>query len=369
MVWHVDPELWIADKNNNLLEVIELKDIISARLNFNGANAVPFTFEVELLRPERIADYSYLAPFQTLADPETNTIVGGGPLIGGRGQMGLYLVRHAGESYRHGRSTVGKLRGYDLTYQMKTSNFGSVHNVSVGQVVTDRIKLLVEAAGIRHHRIVPSTRKTTEKFRFPQERNFLDAANALAASIGYEPLIPDRDGAITTEPSGLIKNRTPSVTYAKENDIAQALEPFEVDPDEEGVWNHVVVINGDPLRVPTGNPPTPVLKSVRENRSPLSRISTTNLGFRVSKYVNDSNLKTQADLDTMAERLLEEGTYRHESARLSTRKDPRRWAREIYRLNLGTRHDGLWWCEAWATGFLATDGGMTHTLRRIVDYG
>lgn len=274
-------------------------------------------------------------------------------------QVGLFAFKKpAVQQTRTG--LVATYQGFDPTWFLATSALDEPFAVASGANLIAATQAALTAAGLRHA-VPPSSAVAPRALDWPTKLSELDIYNEVLQAAAYMNLYPSRDGTLLSRPYRRLEDEQPAVVYRPgTGDLI--LAPFSLETADDRLCNFVEVVCNDPARAE--------FSATAENLDPASPASntTTGIGRRIARYVEDPHLASVTEAQAMANRVIEEGAAVYEKATLVTRKDPRRAAQEVYEIvGLGDAYDGRWWCDGW-TMDLSTGGTMVHRLNRVVPF-
>ena len=246
------------------------------------------------------------------------------------------------------------------------------YTVAAGAGVLATVRTIMQGRGIPNDRIVLPTVDVTlpAAMSFSPLQDFsstyyLRIVNSILNAGGFRALFADAEGRLTTESFADNESGEADVTYASDSRGVKMISgDIGEERDYESFANRVVVYAAD------SDTTVPVI-GVAENRDPDSDGSIGNLG----RVVQGDPLQVQVVVSQQVANMLARAQLRRVSAyerklNLSTFPDPRRDAREVYRLYV-SREDGvsvaagLWDVIGWSLP-LQVGAPMTHELSRRV---
>lgn len=358
------PRLFRSTRDNVLLDDIS-DHIVAGKITANQDGiANKYTFQCQLSDPSVIDGFrDYLAPFLRIEYADGSVADDGNGL---GMQCGLYTTLPPSKTITP-MSTVGSFESYDLTYELARRSFSTTKRNLVGTKVVPTVKALLADQGITRVSIPDSGRVLTSELRWKTGATVLTRCNDLLNAIGMYSLMPDRVGLLTSYPYRNLSDANADYLYTGGNDSA-VLTPFDVAPDVSNVVNHLVVMKESD---------TAPLKAVRQNNNPASptnnRPVPIGIGL-VSRFETSlaSNLQTQADVDALADRLMQEWGSVFINATFRTFPEPWHGLHELYGLDLTDANGeslpdatGNFLCKGWELGFTREDGTMQHDLYRV----
>lgn len=270
--------------------------------------------------------------------------------------MGLYVLSAPSRQITSG-STLLTVRANDLSIYLAQDMLASSHLVPQGANYISAVESVFDDLGLRH-RFPPSSLTLPLDSPWDAGAPRLEVVNSLLQGAGMYIHWFDATGVATTRNLEELAARTPDATYTG-NDFV--LTPIEDEQDTNRLANRVVVVVTDPDR--------PGMAGVATNMDPDSPISVPNLGRIISKRLERDSAATQQILNEAAQRELEASASLYERATLLTPIDPRRDAREVYRLDVdGVYEDSRWWVQGWSVDYEPANppAVMTHNLGRVV---
>lgn len=217
---------------------------------------------------------------------------------------------------------------------------------------------LLIAAGISLRQIIPTSavlQTAREDWDIGTSR--LDIVNQLLSEINYTNLWFDGTGWARSSPMV-----TPSAVNSQHTYGGPGREMRKIrrsatrETDSFGVANVYVVICGNP------DYPLP-MQAVSVNDSPLSALSTLQLGKRVVEVVKVDNIASAAALQTYADNLRMQSIMRGQVVEFESPLYPDHGCRDVITLN-HPEYGGIWQERGW-TMTLGVDGTMTHRVERV----
>lgn len=354
------PAVFTATMNNQLLDDITPSFIQGwVTVDFD-LEVSKFAFEAELKTKRTVRPLiDFVAPHLELIYEDGTTQYE---------QVGLYVLVPSATLHMPGSSTdpsggggsQTRIDGRDLAWLLAADVSTGTTNMALGANVVDNAIADLAAGGFTRVAIPASTYTSLKAVSWPPGTSRLDRVNDRLDMVNYYTLAFDRMGVATSRGYDDLATTEAAVTYSTGYG-SRVVPPIEDDPDNTRLCNRVVVSGTDPAQAP--------LYAIRENNDPLSPISYVNMGKWISRFVEDSQLQTQAAVDALANDLIRDGASYYRSLRLQTLPDPSRGIREVYQLDIrnsdGVVAEGKWRCNGWELPLDWTEPVMTHYLSRV----
>lgn len=349
------PELYLTDINGAIKE--DVTDAIrggEVALDTNRAIAMSFTGDSrhrDLARPF----VDFLAPFLTVTYSDGYSV---------REPLGLYAFAPMDRTELEG-STIAAIDGRDLSWLLTVDHYDQGYTAAAATNPIEAVRAIIDTIGARHS--IPSTTKTlAAAVSFKAGTSKLEVCNKLLGAAGYYALYASRDGRLTSRPWRRLASDEPDTRYATDGTSrSKIVRSITITPKREGIYNKVIVIRDDPNQAP--------LVATATNTSPQSPISTTSLGYTITRPpISDPYLIDQATADALASRLLEEASAIYTRMQVFITPDPGRGAHEIVELAIAnsagaTIAEGNWWLSGWALPF-DRGGAMTLELNKLLPF-
>ncbi len=271
--------------------------------------------------------------------------------------LGLFATRTP-PSERTVERHDATFQGEDLSRLLAQSAYTEVDNVPSGTGVIAEVAATLDEVSCSW-RLLPSNATTTATaLTFPIGTSRLEKINRLLGSIGWYALYPRVDGRLTSKPYVSSSSKEPVATITD----ADILEPIQIQINDQSLANVVIVIKDDPAAAP--------LTAYRENDDPSSPTSTVSLGFKFARVERVAELQTQAEVDSLANRLLAESRSYYQTATLRIWPEYELGLHDVVELDLTgeiQELNGLWWLRAWAIGLTPGECSYQIAINRVTD--
>lgn len=353
----IEKSLFRCDRNGERIE--DLSDIyndgtVKYREDLGGG--MPAVFTMELIGDERVTP---LADFVT---PYIRITLNDGTVIGPR-RFGVFVV---GQPDTVITQTVSR-KTYpceDLTAVLRDAVFTSVYKIPTGTNIADAIAGIIENGGLTRHRL-PATARTTGFARaFPKGMTNLEAANSLCSAVGWYPLWSTSQGIITTQQQKRLTQSQAIKTYTNADYIGSIQ-----DKPTRGLVGNVVVVRRERSDQST-------LYAVRKNIDVDSPTSIPNVGREIlykGGPIDADDAEDQADVDALADQLLEEARSYERTVSMSVLPDfDVLGEHRVIELDIntsGSNFEGRYWLRGWSIGMSPQNIVMKLDLNRLVRMG
>lgn len=281
--------------------------------------------------------------------------------------MGIYLLQWP-QKASDGASETWQVSGNDLgiilVQNYVVQAMWSASNIAVSSTVTKTVRHQLDLRGLRSAIPPPevgsdqlSADITYAAYSTNDQKSFAD----LMTAVGMYPIWFDRTGVAVSATMRDLAHSTPSVSY-RDGESGMILGNWSEQGDVTNIANVVVGICDD-IKLATP------ITSTATNASPLSRISTVNLGRSVERVIRPAGVGDQATLDALVLQELQNASRLTRSASFTTAVDPRRGPHESYRLTVEGFTDGeLWAVDGYTQTLVASRGAstMSHKVSQLV---
>lgn len=349
-------ELYRTDRDGVILEDLS-QWVVAGTVEYSAeqSGGTPlvgrFTLsKADVLQPLR----DFVSPFLVLGD-ERGTLT--------RQRIGVFAVDLPAETHTYRRATADYELS-DLTSLLARGGSRNPRTIPTGTTFVQALTDLAGLVGLTRLALPGSTRTAGYQRVYPAGMTYLEQANKLCEAVAWYPLWMGLDGRLTTRTQQLLSQTTPITTLTTDDMVDEAT----VEPVDSGAVANIVVVTRD-----RGDQDP--LEAIRVNDDPASETSTQQIGPRVygGAPYNASDAETQADVDAIADRLIDEA--RSYERVVTVRVEPRFDVLGMWRtLELqvetaaGANLRGRYWINGWTVGFTPAEAAMELTLNRMVRF-
>jgi hypothetical protein len=350
----ISSELWLANIDNTLYEDIST-NALEGKVSTNVHNAIKSALSLTVKEPELIRPYTdVVAPIINVTGSDGVTY---------RHQLGLFICTPAKQTHRESLST-GNLEARDLTWILANDYFGTTYSVAAGENAIAKVITILTSCGLTRYSLPDAGTLFTVARTWPADKSKLEIVNDILNGIGYYTIWADRQGILTSRPYFELASAEPALRLFS-GEGGQVIEAIEQEGVYEGVANKVIVYKENTQ----GNP----IIVRRTNTSPLSPVSTVNLGRTITKVIKDTNIASVTVARAMASAALETSASFTNKLKVITMPLPDRELHEVYDLAIYNKQGkpvgfGLWWCDGTEMGFTLKTAKQTHMLKRLEPY-
>lgn len=349
----ITPELYLADKLNNLGEEIT-HFIKSGNVDLRSDRSIKMAFKGELTAPTEITAFSdYIAPYLTVERFDDTGV---------RSQVGLYSTAPMVETIS-ANQRIGVIDAKDITWNLSESTFSGYYSIPAGaNYVNEVIKILL-SEGFTRYSITPSAKVLPLNRTWKAEASKLEIINDLLESIGYYSIFADNYGIITSFAYRDLLTTEPGAFYFS-GQGSEVVGAIRKEPLIDSIYNYVKVIHED-----TSNPANSFVYELK-NENVLSPTSIPRLGRTKFTAINDSQIESLAVAQAKARQIIQDSASLYTRYTMQTLPDPTRSCWEIYDTNIlmndgGEALVGQVRVNGWDLGFTPSTAIMTHYLNRL----
>jgi len=200
----------------------------------------------------------------------------------------------------------------------------------------------------------PTTETLSAPRQWPPGTPWLEVVNSLLQAAGCYACWFDRFGIARSRRRADLAGMAPAVTYGPGMMLSG---PAVVESELTRLANRVIAVVTDPS--------LPAWSAVAENRDPNSPLSIPRLGRVFTKVIEVDSVTSQAALQAVAERYLQQEAGLYRRLTFTTLLDPRRDAHEVYQIDAPAPAGGRWWTRGHR--FQLEPGAlMEHTVARVI---
>ncbi|MGH2548678.1 MAG: hypothetical protein ACRDHN_04780 [Thermomicrobiales bacterium] len=303
----------------------------------------------------------FVSPFLVLKDELGHTT---------RTRLGIFRVSIPSEVHSPNQAEPSyELR--DLTELLARGASKDPYVIAAGTTFVSALSAVAGLVGITRLALPNSSRVTGYKRTYPAGTSYLEIMNRLCEAVAWYPVWMGLDGKLTTKPQQKLSESTPIGTISS------------ADPAEVGGGAPVVnVVATDPAAVANMVVVTrdrgdgDLLEAIRVNDDPASETSVPRIGpaiFGGGPY-EASDAETQADVDAIADRLLDQCRSYERQVTLKVEPNPG-WLGMWRTIELqiataaGANLRGRYWISGWSQGFTPGEALTGFTLNRWVRFG
>ncbi len=346
----ISVELWRTDIDGNRLENLS-RFLVSGAVEMNtDRQAGKLSARFSLTDPDRIRPYiDFLVPTLTIQYDD------GSPTV--EKALGFYSTRMAPAIVTLERNEA-TYEVEDLTRLLSVSAYTAVDNVAASTNIVTEVEATLGEAAITRYSFPTTSSVTSKALTYTIGTSRLEKANDLLGSIGWYSVYPRLDGRLTSKPYIDLGSAQPVMTITDEDVLA----PVEVQTNDQTLVNVVIVIRDDPAQA--------ALYSVARNDDPSSPTSTVNVGFEYARVEKVADLQTQAEVDSLAARLLREARTYYQTAMVRVWPDTDFGIHEVVDLaftNELATLNGRWWCRRWGLGLTPSTCYYDLELNRVTN--
>ena len=355
----VSIELFRTDVAGNRVEDLSptfVSGSVSYREDLGGG--VPMTFDMTLIKGPRLSPLEdFVSPYLTIRYDDGTQL---GPV-----RLGVFLVTQPKVSVTQ-RTSTQVYTCEDLTAVARDAVFTATWKIPTGTNIASAITAILQDAGLVNVAMPDSTKVTGYNRAYPKGMTNLEAANKLCVAAGWWNVYSDVHGVIRTQPMRLLTNSTAALTITDDDYI----NTIEHTPTQGQVGNVVVV------RRERSDQPT--LYAIRKNTDVDSPISIPNVGREIlytGAPIDAEDAEDQSDVDTLADRLIEEARSYERVVSLTIPPDMALIGKQHQVAMLDIKTDdgfdfyGRYWVREWSCGLSAKDAPLKLTLARLVRLG
>ena len=271
--------------------------------------------------------------------------------------LGVFLPVSVRWSETETKKTVS-VEAYDQCWQLDDTRTEGIMHFSAGTSYLDAVKLLLTMAGIA---LVSSTANAAalqeDREDWEVGTSFLDIINQLLSEINYNPLWFNASGVAVLEPASVPTAENIEHTIDTDDPACLVLPSMTNEVDAFNAPNVFICVCSN------ADKSGPMIAR-SENTNPQSPLSIARRGRRIVRLYQVSNIASQAELESYADRLRNESMISGETFRVLTALHPGHGVNDVVAFHHG---DTTAICieTAWAMS-LGAGGSMTHTLEKVV---
>lgn len=346
----IERRLYRATIDNTIVE--DISDLLmDGTFDMNLDRDVKLSATFNLRSPDRVAPYTdFLAPYVHIRYRD------GRPDVDQ--QCGLFATKVSPGAYTKTDAT-GTVQGADLTSVLGSWYYANGSSNPAGFGYGPALQEICENGGIARTNIpdTAATLPTTQSFKPGSTR--LEKGNTYLDQLGWYHFGMDLDGKISTlGPPRSLAAKEPWRVLTD----ADVIGAMDVQPTGFEIANVVIVVNDNALDTP--------MRSKATNDDPSSPTSTVAIGRAIMRLVTVSGSTTQAALDALAARYLDESRTFYRIARLTLLHDPAALVmHQVIGLDLSgerSRFNGRWFVRTASMG-MAHDKPLVIECNQISD--
>ncbi|WP_144518562.1 hypothetical protein [Bacillus thuringiensis] len=309
---------------------------------------VAITYEEDTLTPKRdVINYlqDRIKPYMEVEMPDGNWL---------EFPLGVFLLNSPTRSDQV-KGVYRDIEAYDQLVILQEDK--TLWNRTFWGYPHEEVADLLESLGFNRKFIsIPPTTKSSV-WNFSMGTPIIDIINKMLDTAGYTPLWVDANGVFRSQPYVLPTDRPVEYTY-QDDELSVTYNGMNEELDLFNTANYVIVVQSNVEKAP--------LWKARANNDPLSPLSTVSTGRRIVDYREVDNLETQEDVDTYAQRILQETTMAYQKIQFNTALMPFHEYQDCIRVRYSELDIDDRYIETSWKMQLKVGGEMEHEARKVV---